>query len=75
MKRGGRTIEYSYKFRLYPMSKQEWLIQQTFGACRFVWNHYPAARKEAYEQGGRTLNYYDRAKDVTRLRTLWNWNV
>lgn len=66
-------MEYSYKFRLYPTPKQECLILQTFGACRFVWNHYLAARKEAYEREGRTLNYYDCAKDVTRLKETFPW--
>ena len=68
-------MEYSYKFRLYPNREQENLILRTFGCCRFVFNHYLALRKEAYEQTGKTLNYYTCAKDMTTLKqqeeTLW----
>ena len=71
---GGENMEYAYKFRLYPNREQE-LILRTFGCCRFVFNHYLALRKEAYEQTGETLNYYACAKDMTGLKqqeeTLW----
>lgn len=66
-------MEYSYKFRLYPNRKQETQIIQTLGCCRFVFNHYLARRKEAYEQGGKTLNYYDCAKDLTQLKKSLEW--
>lgn len=68
-------MEYSYKFRLYPNKEQENLIARTFGCCRFVFNHYLARRKEAYEKTGETMNYYACAKDMTGLKqqeeTLW----
>lgn len=68
-------MEYSYKFRIYPNLKQEAQIRQTFGCCRFVYNHYLAKRKDAYEQTGATLNYYNCAKDLTALKqqeeTAW----
>lgn len=68
-------VEYSYKFRLYPNREQENLILRTFGCCRFVFNRYLALRKDAYEQTGKTLNYYACAKDMTTLKqqeeTLW----
>ena len=43
-------MEYSYKFRIYPNQTQENQIAQTFGCCRFVFNHYLAKRKDTYEQ-------------------------
>jgi putative transposase len=68
-------VEYSYKFRIYPNKAQEELIQRTFGCVRFVYNHYLAKRKDAYEQTGETLNYNACAKDLTALKhnkdTLW----
>ena len=70
-----RIVEYAYKFRLYPNQEQEKLIARTFGCCRFVFNHYLAFRRDAYEQTGETLNYYACAKDMTGLKqyeeTLW----
>ena len=61
-------MEYSYKFRLYPNKEQENQILRTLGCCRFVFNHYLARRKEAYEQTGETLNYYACSKDMTVLK-------
>ena len=66
-------MEYSYKFRIYPNARQENLMQRTFGCCRFMFNHYLAKRKEAYEQDGKTLNYYDCAGDMTRLKKSLDW--
>ena len=66
-------MEYSYKFRIYPNREQENLIQRTFGCCRFVWNYYLSKRKEAYEQGGKALSYYDCAKDMTLLKKSLSW--
>ena len=66
-------MEYSYKFRLYPNREQEKQILRTLGCCRFVFNYYLAKRKEVYEQGGKTLNYYDCAGDMTQLKKSLAW--
>lgn len=66
-------MEYGYKFRIYPTSAQENLMQRTFGCCRFVWNYYLSRRKEAYKQDDKTLNYYDCAKDMTQLKKSLQW--
>ena len=66
-------MEYSYKFRLYPTPEQVNLIQQTFGCCRYVWNHYLAQRKTVYELNGHTMNYYECAKDLTVLKKSLTW--
>ena len=66
-------MEYSYKFRLYPTPAQEQQIQRTFGCCRFVWNYYLAKRKTVYELDGRTMNYYECAKDMTALKKELTW--
>lgn len=71
----GEKVEYSYKFRIYPNSKQENLIQRTFGCCRFVFNHFLAYRKELYETTKETANYYACANSLTALKkqeeTAW----
>lgn len=66
-------MEYSYKFRLYPTHAQEQQIQRTFGCCRFVWNHYLAQRKAAYDLDGHTMNYYECSKDMTSLKKVRPW--
>ncbi|MCZ0853564.1 helix-turn-helix domain-containing protein, partial [Brevibacillus laterosporus] len=47
----------AYKFRLYPNREQATLINKTIGCTRFVFNHFLAKRKDAYEQEQKTLNY------------------
>lgn len=66
-------MERSYKFRIYPTREQENLIQRTFGCCRFVFNHYLAMRREAWEQRKETMNYFFCSKDMTRLKKTLEW--
>lgn len=66
-------MEYSYKFRIYPNSTQERLIQRTFGCCRFVFNHYLAQRRETYEATGKAPTRFQQDKDLTRLKQDLEW--
>ena len=56
------------KYRIKPNKAQEQLLQQTFGCVRLVYNHYLGDRKEAYDNNGTSLNYYDNANDLKRLK-------
>lgn len=49
----GRRL--SYKFRLYPNKEQERYFSINFGCCRYVYNHFLAARIDAYERTKKTL--------------------
>ena len=40
----------AYKYRIYPDSEKEILINKTFGCVRFVYNKMLANRKEVYER-------------------------
>lgn len=40
----------SYKFRIYPTEEQAQVIERNFGSCRWVYNHYLAKRKAAWER-------------------------
>lgn len=66
-------MEFSYKFRIYPTKEQENLIQQTFGCCRFVYNHFLSLRIEAYKERGETMNYYACANALTPLKRELQW--
>lgn len=63
-----RLIHKSYKFRLSPDKEQAELLAKHFGSCRFVFNHYLNLRKETYAEEKKSLNYYDTAKDLTKLK-------
>lgn len=66
-------MEKSYKFRLYPTTKQQEQINKTFGCCRYVYNYYLAYRKELYEATKETANYYVCCNDLTKLKKQESW--
>ena len=43
------TILKALKIRIYPTQKQEELILQTIGSCRFLYNNMLAERIQNYE--------------------------
>ena len=43
-------MEKAFKYRIYPNREQIILLAKTFGCTRFVYNHYLAKRKDAYEK-------------------------
>lgn len=66
-------MECSYRFRIYPTSEQENLIQRTFGCCRFVYNRFLAMRIEAYKERGETMNYYICNNALTPMKKDLEW--
>ena len=71
--KGGDSMEYSYKFRIYPTKVQMIQIQRTFGCCRFVYNYYLAKRISAYKTDKTTLNYNACSADMTALKKSLPW--
>lgn len=43
----------AYKYRIYPNPKQQQLIHQMFGCCRFVFNHFLVKWNETYAATGK----------------------
>ena len=66
-------MEKAFKYRIYPNREQRILLAKTFGCTRFVYNHYLAKRKDAYEKDGITLNYTACAKDLVLLKKEYEW--
>jgi len=63
----------AYSFRLYPTKEQEQQIRRTTGCCRFVYNHFLARRKDAYERDGTTLNQYACMRELPALKEQFPW--
>lgn len=63
----------AYKFRLYPTKEQETLIAKSIGCNRFVYNHFLAKRKEAYEQHDAMINYNGCSALLTKLKKEFVW--
>jgi putative transposase len=57
-----------YKFRIYPTEEQKLFFDNTFGACRYVWNFMLDVKKNAYLELGVGLNYCDTSKGLTEIK-------
>ena len=66
-------MEYSYKFRLYPNTEQESLIQRTFGCARFVYNHFLSERIAQYRETGKSPTRFQQDKELTVLKQKLGW--
>ena len=66
-------MEKAFKYRIYPNREQRILQAKTFGCTRFVYNHYLAKRRDAYEKDGITFNYSACAKDLVSLKREYEW--
>ena len=66
-------MEKAFKYRIYPNREQRILLAKTFGCTRFVYNHYLAKRKDAYEKDGITFSYSACAKDLVSLKKEYEW--
>lgn len=65
--------EKAYKFRIYPSTEQEVLIQKTFGCSRFVYNHYLSQRIEQYKETRKSPTRFQQDKDLTQLKQKIEW--
>ena len=66
-------MEYSYKFRIYPNTEQQALIQKTFGCARYVYNHFLAQRIFEYKATGKSLTRFQQDKALTVLKQEIDW--
>lgn len=64
---------YSYKFRLYPTKQQEVLLSKHFGCGRFIYNHFLDKRIKEHKVNNKSLNYYDNAKELPKLKKQHPW--
>ena len=66
-------MEKAFKYCIYPNREQRILLAKTFGCTRFVYNHYLAKRRDAYEKDGIILSYSACAKDLVSLKKEYEW--
>lgn len=57
----------TYKYRIYPTRAQETQLNQQLELCRWVYNKTLETRKNAFEQDGVSVSYYDPKK----MLPLW----
>ena len=61
-------IQRGYKCRLYPTKEQEKMFNINFNCSRFVYNHFLALRKQAYEEQNKTVNFFECSKLLAELK-------
>lgn len=66
-------INKAYKFRLYPNKLQEDLLQQHFGHCRFVYNHFLEVKIKHYKETKKTITWQDLATQLPKLKEEYDW--
>jgi putative transposase len=73
-------IRKAFRYRLYPNAEQQQFLARQFGCCRFVYNHFLAARKAYYEAhmddpAKKGLTLADTSRMLTELKqqpdTIW----
>lgn len=63
----------SYKARIYPNKTQLSLINETFGASRFVWNYLLDRADKRYFRRGEHTNRFDMNYMLTDLKKWYPW--
>ncbi|MBT9777389.1 helix-turn-helix domain-containing protein [Clostridium sp. MCC353] len=69
-----QRMNKAYKYRIYPTVEQEKQLADTFGSCRFVYNHYLALQSGNHEQGKKHLGRTACNNDCNRnLKQEYPW--
>ena len=61
------------KMRIYPNKEQKAKINQTIGACRFVYNHMLVRNKKSYERRGEHLSYNEMQNLLPAMKNYLPW--
>lgn len=72
-------IEKSYKYRLYPNKEQQQILEQHFGAMRWIFNYGLNKKIEAYQKNKKPISCFDISKELPKLKeieeTKWLKNI
>ena len=60
----------TFRYRLYPTKKQETLLSRQLEECRWLYNHFPEHRKNAWEWYGVSLSHYDQQNTLPALKKV-----
>ena len=62
-----------YKVKIYPNKTQEQILLRQVGACRYIYNHFLALKKDTYLQTGKNITYNVMSKELTKMRREIDW--
>ena len=63
----------SFKVRIYPTKEQQVLLEKTFGASRFVYNHFLKLKQYLYQEFNIKITYNHTSKMLTELKRQKQW--
>ena len=63
----------SFKVRIYPTKEQQILLEKTFGASRFVYNHFLKLKSYLYQEFNIKITYNHTSKMLTELKRQKQW--
>ena len=63
----------SFKVRIYPTKEQQILLEKTFGASRFVYNHFLKLKQYLYQEFNIKITYNHTSKMLTELKRQKSW--
>jgi len=63
----------SFKVRIYPTKEQQILLEKTFGASRFVYNHFLKLKQYLYQEFNIKITYNHTSKMLTELKRQKQW--
>ena len=66
-------IVRALKMRIYPNEEQKAKIDQTIGACRFIYNHMLVRNKKSYERRGEHLSYNEMQNLLPVMKNYLPW--
>jgi putative transposase len=58
----------TFKYRLYPNTQQQRLLEQQLEECRWLYNHLLAERRDAWEQRRESVRLYDQHATLPTLK-------
>ena len=62
-----------FKVRVYPTKEQRVLLEKTFGASRFVYNHFLKLKSYLYQEFNIKITYKNTSKMLTELKRQKQW--
>lgn len=61
-------MKRAYKYKLKPTMKQQQMLLQHFGCCRFIYNWGLNRKKDAYVNEKKSIGYIQLARELTLLK-------
>lgn len=63
----------SFKVRIYPTQEQQILLEKSFGASRFIYNHFLKLKQYLYQEFNIKITYNHMSKMLTELKRQKPW--